>query len=92
MTTTRRPGRSSSAAASSLKTFTLVLSGWAENDWASGSALDLLASQTPIDPETAAKVYNVLVQHLARFEDVDDGPTRARIVPEFVGRSLARAA
>lgn len=46
-------------------TFTLVLSGWAENDFAAGGALDLLAPQTALDPETVAKVYNVLAQRLA---------------------------
>lgn len=45
--------------------FTLVLSGWAKNDWSSTSALDLLAPQTPIDDEAIASVYNALTQHYA---------------------------
>lgn len=44
--------------------FTLVLSGWVRSDWASSSALDLLAPQTEVDGETIATVYNALVQHL----------------------------
>lgn len=45
-------------------TFTLVLSGWAANDWSATSALDLLAPQTPITAEMVATVYNALTQHL----------------------------
>ncbi len=46
-------------------TFTLVLSGWAQNDWSATSALDLLAPATRIDAGTIATVYNALTQHLS---------------------------
>ncbi len=45
--------------------FTLVLSGWARNDWSKGSAFDLLAPRREIDPEKTAAAYNYLVQHFA---------------------------
>jgi predicted nucleic acid-binding Zn finger protein len=45
--------------------FTLVLSGWSQNDWSASGALDLLAPTTPIDAEQIATVYNVLVQHFS---------------------------
>jgi hypothetical protein len=40
--------------------FTLVLSGWARNDWAEGSAFDLLAPRRPTHLEQVAQVYNFL--------------------------------
>jgi predicted nucleic acid-binding Zn finger protein len=43
-------------------TFTLVLSGWSQNDWSAAGALDLLAPTTPINAEQIATVYNVLAQ------------------------------
>jgi len=45
--------------------FTLVLSGWVRNDWSSGSAFDLMASQQATTPEISATVYNHLTQHLS---------------------------
>lgn len=40
--------------------FTLMLSGWVRNDWAAGSALDLLAPQADLSAEQIASVYNFL--------------------------------
>lgn len=52
--------------------FTLVLSGWVRNDWASGSAFDLLAAQNPITAEQSAAVYAHLTQHLtATHEEIE---------------------
>lgn len=52
--------------------FTLVLSGWVQNDWSASSALDLLAPQTPINEEMVASVYNFLVRRLVvSSEDVE---------------------
>jgi hypothetical protein len=45
--------------------FVLALSGWTANDWAEGSAFDLLAPAAMPDAEQMAMVYNALVQHLA---------------------------
>lgn len=46
-------------------TFTLVLSGWSQNDWSAAGALDLLAPTTLIDAEQIATVYNALVQNFS---------------------------
>jgi hypothetical protein len=45
--------------------FALVLSGWTSNDWARGSAFDLLAPQAHLDDEQVATIYACLNQHLA---------------------------
>jgi predicted nucleic acid-binding Zn finger protein len=45
--------------------FTLVLSGWARNDWSKGSAFDLLAPRREIEREKTAAAYNYLIQHFA---------------------------
>ncbi|MCI0526114.1 MAG: hypothetical protein L0Y56_01490, partial [Nitrospira sp.] len=45
--------------------FTLVLSGWTKNDWAKGSAFDLLVPQTELSPGLVERVYNYLVVHLS---------------------------
>jgi hypothetical protein len=55
--------------------FTLVLSGWVRNDWASSGGLDMLAPQTEIDGETVARVYNALLQHLALTREEVEGYT-----------------
>lgn len=44
--------------------FVLLLSGWTRNDWASGSALDLLAPQLSLAPEVVATVHRFLTHHL----------------------------
>ncbi|MBA3534892.1 MAG: SWIM zinc finger family protein [Ardenticatenales bacterium] len=44
--------------------FTLLLSGWSRNDWATGSAFDLMASNETISPATVARVYRFLSEHL----------------------------
>ena len=44
--------------------FTLVLSGWTRNDWATGSAFDELAPRGDLSPEQTATVYANLLQHL----------------------------
>ncbi|CAG0967915.1 hypothetical protein ARNL5_01424 [Anaerolineae bacterium] len=52
--------------------FTMVLSGWSRNDWASSGALDLLAPQTPISNEELASVYNYLSQqYKSKREEVE---------------------
>lgn len=49
--------------------FTLVLSGWTGNDWAKGSAFDLLAPRQNVDAEKLAIVYNHLTQHFAATQE-----------------------
>ncbi|MCU0493993.1 MAG: hypothetical protein MUD01_20575 [Chloroflexaceae bacterium] len=44
--------------------FTLVLSGWTKNDWATGSAFDQLAPRSPVSAEEMATVYACLVRRL----------------------------
>lgn len=45
-------------------TFTLVLSGWINNDWASGSAFDLLAPPAVPDQDLVGVVYDCMVRRL----------------------------
>jgi hypothetical protein len=45
--------------------FLLMLSGWSNNDWSAGAALDLLAPDLDIDGESAAAAYNALTGQLA---------------------------
>jgi hypothetical protein len=40
--------------------FVLALSGWTQNDWSKGSALELLAPRAELDPEQIAQVYRAL--------------------------------
>jgi hypothetical protein len=49
--------------------FTLVLSGWTKNDWAKGSAFDLLVPREAIDTEKVAAVFNYLSQHFAATKE-----------------------
>jgi hypothetical protein len=45
--------------------FTLVLSGWTRQDWATDAAFDLLAPRVALDPQRADRVYAYLGEHLA---------------------------
>jgi predicted nucleic acid-binding Zn finger protein len=52
--------------------FTLVLSGWTENDWATSTAMDMLAPMADLSKEQMAMVYNYLATHLlAKPRDVE---------------------
>jgi hypothetical protein len=54
--------------------FTLVLSGWTNNDWGRDSALDALAPRGAPDPERIARVYAYLGERLlARRDDIAAG-------------------
>lgn len=44
--------------------FVLLLSGWTRNDWASGSALELLAPQLSLTEEVIDTVHRFLTHHL----------------------------